>query len=300
LPAVSADHLLEDRRASWLELLVDLVLVAAVGALAAQLHQDHSLDGLASFAAPFVPVWWAWWGFTWYSTAFNSDDAVNRIALLAAMGGDAVLAAGVSGVADGRPDTFVIAYAGLFALLAALYSRAWRRVPVTWSLSPRYAIGYLSGASLWLSSLGLEEGARPVVWVVAMVVLMASPVLAAASLDVLSYDPSHIAERYGLFTLIVLGESVVATVAGHRLESGRRLHRPDRAGDRGSRLVAVLRSVARDARGHDALGLRVGPGPPARVRRHRGGRGGHRVSRSRRPSPDTSSSSPIGSRWAAA
>jgi low temperature requirement protein LtrA len=204
----------EDRQASWLELFFDLVLVAAVGALAAQLHEDHSLEGLLVFAALFVPVWWAWWGFTWYSAAFNDDDAVNRVALLAAMGGVATLAAGVAGVADGRSDTFVVAYAALFALLAALYARAWLRVPAARSLSSRYAAGYLAGATLWLASLAFGEGLRPVVWVAAMVVLMASPVLAAASLDVLSYEPRHIAERYGLFTLIVLGESVVAIVAG--------------------------------------------------------------------------------------
>jgi low temperature requirement protein LtrA len=92
----------EDRQASWLELFFDLVLVAAVGALAAQLHEDHSLEGLLVFAGLFVPVWWAWWGFTWYSAAFNDDDAVNRVALLAAMGGVATLAAGVAGVADGH------------------------------------------------------------------------------------------------------------------------------------------------------------------------------------------------------
>ncbi len=75
-------------------------------------------------------------------------------------------------------------------------------------------VGYTLGASLWLLSLLFADDARPFVWTVAMVVLMAAPVLAAASVDVLSYDAAHIAERYGLFTLIVLGESVVATVAG--------------------------------------------------------------------------------------
>ena len=67
---------------------------------------------------------------------------------------------------------------------------------------------------MWLGSLALGEGARPVAWAVAMLILMGAPVLAAASLDTLSYDARHIAERYGLFTLIVLGESVVSTISG--------------------------------------------------------------------------------------
>lgn len=177
------------------------------------------MEGLAVFAGLFVPVWWAWWGFTWYSAAFNDDDGVNRVALLAAMAGVAALAAGVPGAAHGRSSTFVVAYAALFVLLAALYARAWVRVQAARRLSARYAVGDLVGAVLWLASLALDEGVRPAVWVVAMLILMGAPVLAAASQDTLSYEAEHIAERYGLFTLIVLGESVVVTVGGLQTES---------------------------------------------------------------------------------
>jgi low temperature requirement protein LtrA len=96
----------EERRASWLELFFDLVLVAGVAAVAQQLHEDHSLAGLAVFAGLFVPVWWAWWGFTWYSAAFNDDDTVNRVGLLAGMGGVAALAAGVDGAAHEHSTFF--------------------------------------------------------------------------------------------------------------------------------------------------------------------------------------------------
>jgi low temperature requirement protein LtrA len=203
----------QERQASWLELFFDLVLVAAVAALADQLLGDRSLQGLAVFAGLFVPVWWVWWGFTWYSSAFNSDDATNRLALLAAMAGIGALAVGIPGAAHAHSSTFAVAYAGLFALLAVLYARAWLLVPAARSLSARYAVGDALGALVWLASLLLREHWRPLLWVAAMIVLMSAPVLAAASLPVRSYDPRHIAERYGLFTLIVLGESVVATVS---------------------------------------------------------------------------------------
>ncbi len=95
---------LQERQASWLELFFDLVLVAAVAALARQLHEDHSLEGLAVFAGLFVPVWWTWWGFTWYSSAFNADDGVTRVAFLVAMAGVGALASGISGAARGARD----------------------------------------------------------------------------------------------------------------------------------------------------------------------------------------------------
>ena len=210
---MSSEAITEERQASWLELFFDLVLVAAVGALGSELHHDRSLTGLAVFAGLFVPVWWIWWGFTWYSSAFNDDDPINRAALLAAMAGVGAVVVGIPGAAHRDSTTFVVAYACLFALLALLYARAWVRVPVSRSLSARYVIGDSAGAAIWLGSLAFGEGVRPFIWAIGMVCLMVAPVLAARSLDTLSYDPRHIAERYGLFTLIVLGESVVATIA---------------------------------------------------------------------------------------
>jgi low temperature requirement protein LtrA len=162
----------------------------------------------------FVPVWWSWWGYTWYSARFNEDDAVNRVALIVAMLGIGGLASGVAGAGEAPTSTFVVAYAGLFAVLAVLYARAWRRIPQMRALTARYGLAYAVGAGVWLASLAVEDGERPVVWAVAMIVLMGGPVLAAASTPILSYAPEHIAERYGLFTLIVLGESIVAVVAG--------------------------------------------------------------------------------------
>jgi low temperature requirement protein LtrA len=93
-----------ERHASWLELFFDLVLVAAVAALATQLHADHSVVGLAVFAGLLVPVWWAWMGFTWYATGFDGDDPVFRLGVLAGMLAIAVASAGVAGRQAGTPE----------------------------------------------------------------------------------------------------------------------------------------------------------------------------------------------------
>jgi len=98
-----------ERHASWLELFFDLVLVAAVAALATQLHADHSVVGLAVVAGLLVPVWWAWMGFTWYATGFDGDDPVFRLGVLAGMLAIAVAPAGVAGAASGDSRTFVVA-----------------------------------------------------------------------------------------------------------------------------------------------------------------------------------------------
>jgi len=202
-----------ERHPSWLELFFDLVFVAAIAALARQLHNDHSVAGLAVFVRLFVPVWWAWRGFAWYATGFDTDDRTFRAACLAGMIGVAAVSAGIDGAAHGDSETFVIAYSGLLCVLAALYLRTWWRVPAARPLAARQAIGYSLGATVWMGSLTLDEGVRPIMWGVAMVALIATPI-AVLRQPQRAYDAAHIAERYGLFTIIVLGESVIVTVAG--------------------------------------------------------------------------------------
>ena len=203
-----------ERHASWLELFFDLVFVVVVAAPAGQLHEDHSVLGLAVFAGLFVPTWWCWRSFAWYATGFDSDDPWSRIGLLAGMLGVAVLSIGVAGAAgDGESRTFVLAYVGLLIILGGLHGRVWLLFPDARSLAQRYVLGYAVGAVLWSASLALQEGARPWLWAVAMVVLIATPV-AVLRQPRRAYHAAHIAERYGLFTIVVLGESVVVTVAG--------------------------------------------------------------------------------------
>jgi hypothetical protein len=74
-----------ERHATWLELFFDLCFVAAVAAPAADLHHDPTPAGVVRVAGLFVPVWWAWMGFTWYATAFDTDDVLFRLALLAVL-----------------------------------------------------------------------------------------------------------------------------------------------------------------------------------------------------------------------
>lgn len=212
-----------ERHASWLELFFDLVFVAAVAALARQLHADHSVGSLFVFAGLFVPVWWGWMGFTWYFTTFGTETPVVRVGVLSAMAAIAAVSAGVEGATDDASDTFVVAYAALLSVLTALYARAWLLAPAARSLAARFTIGNALGAVLWLSSLALDERVRPFLWAAAMVLVIATfmfagwPTVAPA---LQPYDRGHIAERYGLFTIVVLGEAVVVTVSG--LDTGSR------------------------------------------------------------------------------
>jgi low temperature requirement protein LtrA len=99
------------------------------------------------------------------------------------------------------------------ALLALLFARAARDERAARRFAVRYATGDAIGAALWFASLGVDEPERYAVWAAAMAVLMATPPFAVRAYAGKAFNAAHIAERYGLFTLIVLGESVVAVGA---------------------------------------------------------------------------------------
>ena len=212
----------EERHPSWLELFFDLCFVAAVAALAAGLHHHPDVRGVLVFAGLFVPVWWAWMGYTWYASAFDNDDTVFRIAWLGAMLLVIALASQLPAVADGHGRGFAIAYGLLQVLLAGLFLRARRHETGARAFATRYAAGDAVGAVVWLASAATPPPLQYVFWGVGMAVLMATPPLAVMAYRGKAFNAAHIAERYGLFTLIVLGESVVAVAAALGGEAGLR------------------------------------------------------------------------------
>ena len=209
----------EERASTPLELFFDLCFVVAVAALARGLHDEPNLGGVLRFLGLFVPVWWSWMIFTWYATAFDNDDVPYRVTLFAAMLSMLGLAAAVDGVGveAGNAAGFVLSYAAMRLLLMGLFLRARQHVPN--DIRPfvvRYAAGNGLGAAIWLSSLLVPEPARYAVWAVGLFVELVAPILAVGTLSNprVSFHPRHIPERYGLFTIIVLGESVLAVALG--------------------------------------------------------------------------------------
>jgi low temperature requirement protein LtrA len=82
------------------------------------------------------------------------------------------------------------------------------------AFSIRYAAGFGLAAAIWLVSLTLPEGMRPWVWAAALAVDLVTPWMAEPAAAERTFDVSHIPERYGLFTLIVLGEAIIAVARG--------------------------------------------------------------------------------------
>jgi low temperature requirement protein LtrA len=214
-----------ERHATWLELFFDLVFVVAITEAAQVLVADHSTLGFLRFAGLFVPVWVAWQGYMAYADRFDTDDVLFRVALLTAMLAIAAMAVLIPDVARGVHTVgFAVAYAVLRSIMVALYGRAWRSVPEARPLIRRYGIGYSIGIAIWLVSVAVPTPYRYAVWGVALVFELSLPPLSVRIHRRIPVSGSHLPERWALFTLIVIAESIASVAlsvsgAQWRLES---------------------------------------------------------------------------------
>jgi low temperature requirement protein LtrA len=212
------------RVSSQLELLFDLTFVVAIAAVTAQfahsLADGHGLAGLVPYLQVFFAIWWAWMNFTWFASAYDTDDVTYRLLTMVQMAGVLVLAAGVPAAAhhsDYRAVTF-----GYLIMRIGLVAQ-WLRAGADDAASRRTALRYAAGITLvtagWALRLVLSEtGALPpsaqLPFFAGLDVLELAVPRWAERTRTTNWHPYHIAERYGLFTIILLGESVLATTRG--------------------------------------------------------------------------------------
>jgi len=204
----------EMRRATWLELFFDLVFVAAVGQLANALAAEPTTARFFEFLGLFVPVWWAWMGFTFYANRFDTDDLPYRLLMLCAMFGVAILATTIPSVFRGATEGFPLAYIAVRTVLVTLYARASRHVPEARALTRTFLVAFSYAVLLWALSLALGAPWAYVLWGLALTIELVAPIPAWRLLRDAPVDRMHLPERFGLLTLIVLGESVLAVVLG--------------------------------------------------------------------------------------
>jgi low temperature requirement protein LtrA len=217
------------RTASTLELFFDLVFVVAVSIASAQLHHALShgdfVHGITSYAMVFFAVWWAWMNFTWFATSFDTDDWLYRVTTIVQMGGVLVFAAGIPAAFEEGDFTIpVLGYIVMRIAMVAQWLRASRGAGELRSATRRYALGIAAVQVLWVLFLLIPSGPVQIVAFVVFALIEVSVPVFAEYRRQTPWHPHHITERYGLFTLIVLGESLLASAnaiidASHELES---------------------------------------------------------------------------------
>ena len=210
----------KERHATWLELFFDLVFVVIISQLSHFLLHEISLLRFLEFLFLFIPVWWAWTGVTFYSTRFYSDDIVHRLLLLLQMGGAGAMAVNISGAFNNTFSGFAISYAFMRFILIVEYIRVYKSSIIKTSISPKpllkkYIFGFSIGALIWLiSAFVTTTEIRIGLWIIGLIIDFATPIAARKLQPQYAPNITHLPERMGLFTLIVIGESIVSIVIG--------------------------------------------------------------------------------------
>ena len=205
----------EHRVATPLELLFDLTFVVAVAQVAAELAHgiadDQVGDSVLGFVMVFFAIWWAWMNFTWFASAYDTDDVPYRLLTLVQMAGVLVFAAGIHDAFGSQNFlTGTIGYVIMRVAMLAQWARAARSDPEHRQTAYRFVLGIAVVQVAWLLRLLLPHGAGLAVFFLLVVAELAVPVWAERA-RMTAWHPHHIAERYGLFTIIVLGECVLAS-----------------------------------------------------------------------------------------
>ncbi|BBX62812.1 membrane protein [Mycobacterium saskatchewanense] len=209
-----------------LELLFDLTFVVAFGVSASefthQLIADHVGGGLLGFAFTTFAVCWAWVNFSWFSSAYDTDDWGYRLTTMLQMVGVVVLTMGIqpvyASIEEGNHVDNRVLVAGYVVmrigmvfqwLRAARQDAARRRACLT------YAITISAAQCGWVASTLLHTSvpATMAIYTALMFVEALGPWIAERRRGGTPWHADHIAERYGLLTIIALGEGVFGTVA---------------------------------------------------------------------------------------
>jgi low temperature requirement protein LtrA len=207
----------EEHRASTpLELFFDLCFVVAVSAAAAALH--HALaagrvaEGVLGFLVVFFGIWWPWVNFTWFASAYDTDDVSYRLLTFVQMAGVLVIAAGVPSAFEAFDFRVMVAgYVIMRLALVVLWLRAAAEDPLGRVTARRFALGIGVVQVFWILRLWLVPPWAILGFAVLSIAELSIPVWAERGSRPTQWHAAHIAERYGLFTIIVLGECILAT-----------------------------------------------------------------------------------------
>lgn len=212
----------EGRKATWFELFFDLVFVVAVAQLSGAYAHHYDLGGALVFALAFLAMWWCWLGHTFHATRFDDDSRRRRFTGFLQIAATALIGYGAADPLGARAWAFGGGIAVFKALLALSYlgERYWLGAA---RLIRVYATLYTVQALLWLLGAAVEP-VRWTAWGMALGLDLASPWLVARQTAAVPPHPEHLPERFGLFTIILLGEGMASVV--HAMDHGEHLHLP--------------------------------------------------------------------------
>ena len=214
------------RVATPLELLFDLTFATAFSLASAQLAhalaEGQYTAGLLGFAFASFAICWAWINFSWFSSAYDTDDWLFRLVTMVQMIGVLVLAIGLprmfASIEHGEHlnnSVMVFGYVIMRVAMIFQWLRAARQDPVRRRACLTYAIAISVAQIGWVVQIVVDfsVGTSIIRAGILGLIELAGPVIAERRDGGTPWHAHHMAERYSLFAIIALGEGIVGTLA---------------------------------------------------------------------------------------
>jgi low temperature requirement protein LtrA len=199
----------QEQTVGWLELFFDLVYVATIIALGNWLSHHSSLEGIASFVLLFAVVWSSWVGTVLFMNRFDRNDIGQHLLVFLQMYFVVGLAVHLSDPLGELSRGFAISFSLVILVRVLMYMRAINLYPEARPLIKRFILGDVPLVLIWLISAFVHPPIRYLLWIGSIIWGFGVPLLPQIRLwgERMRPDLTHLSERMGLFTIIVLGEA---------------------------------------------------------------------------------------------
>jgi low temperature requirement protein LtrA len=206
-----------EQRATFFELFFDLVYVFAVTQLSHHLLADLSWKGAAEMAFMLIAVYWAWTYTTWMANWFDPETIPVRLILVYVMLASLLMSVAIPHGFGDQALLFGCSYSALqigrnaFVVVVTPrgeFNQNFKQI-LAWSIlsAPLWVAGGLASDELrwvlWLVALGLD--------LLAPLVMFWMPRVGSTPTSQWQINGQHFAERFQLFVIIAIGESIVLT-----------------------------------------------------------------------------------------
>lgn len=204
-----------ERHATWLEIFFDLIFAVIVIQLSTTLLKHLDLFGILKCSALLIPIMWTWVSYTVFAARFDNDDAIHWVMTFVTMFAAAIMAIQIPFTLEQGGNGFAVGFLIAQASLLLLYFRTIYDKSTPKKLTLLYIIGFTLGGSFWTTSLFFPSPIKFTLWALGMLIYLLIPwigkkrILSQAPLDTV-----YIPERFGAFTVIVLGQTIAAVVFG--------------------------------------------------------------------------------------
>jgi low temperature requirement protein LtrA len=217
-----------EQHATTLELFYDLVFVFAITQVSHLLLDRLSWTGAGQATLVLLVVWWSWNYTTWVTNELDPGSIVVRLLLIGLMLASLLMAIAI-------PDAFgdkALLFAGSYVTI-----QVGRHLFLTFAAADpgtnermragRILIWFVAAGVLWIAGALADGSARTVLWLAALAVDYGAPLVTfwlpgrpRLTPEAWEVGTEHFSERFQLFIIIALGESIVitgATTSRHEL-----------------------------------------------------------------------------------